>query len=140
MGLPLDGWTKQFAKTCAVTVTSVPGEPSRMGVLPTLAMLVDVAGSAAQPVSAHFSTIVKEGRDADAPRAAPYVAPAKVSPERARPLANVNPSAMTSIGFVRLRPAVLAGSQSEPAVPSCDAASCQLDASTVVSVAGRAFG
>ena len=53
------GWTKQSAYTFAVTVVVMPGEPSRIRTLRTLAVLVLVTGSAAQPVSAHFSSIQK---------------------------------------------------------------------------------
>ena len=57
------GCTKQSAYTRAVTVVVVPGDPSRIRTVRTFAVLVLVTGSAAHPVSAHFSSIQKPRLD-----------------------------------------------------------------------------
>ena len=100
----------------------MPGWPIGIVTVPTFAMLVVKAGSAAQPVPAHFCEIVNEA----APL--PYLAPAKVSPAVTRPPAKVRPSPMMLIAPTRLRPTALAGSQREPAVPSRAAALSQVGA------------
>ena len=70
LGSAFFGWTKQSAEIVAFTAIWVPGSPRRMVMVPTFARSVDGGGSAAQPVFAHFSPIVKLRFPL------PYVAPA----------------------------------------------------------------